>query len=68
MIKLTKGDAKALGIESHRIAHSVLTMKTAHDNLKKANKIYMDIVLKHSEIVLLAEQNIQEIIGEKGGG
>ena len=66
MKKLTEGNAKALSIESHKMAHSVLTMKKAHDDLKKAIAIYMDIVTKNAEVVLLAEQNIQDLM--KGVG
>ena len=36
-------------------------MKEAHKEFMKAHRIYMEIVTKKSEIVLLAEQEIQVV-------
>lgn len=62
MKELTKDDLKALSMEAHRLAHGIVTMKKAHEDYDKAGKIYLDIVTKNSEVVLLAEQNIQDIM------
>ncbi|KKM04951.1 hypothetical protein LCGC14_1759070 [marine sediment metagenome] len=64
MKKLSEDDLKALSMETHRLAHGVVAMKEAHEEKVKADKIYLDIVTKNSETVLLAEQNIQDIMKE----
>ena len=62
MKELTKDDLKALSMEAHRLAHGIVAMKKAHEEKIKADKIYLDIVTKNSEVVLLAEQNIQDLM------